>query len=107
MIRDDKTCKNCGVFYRGEGFNEFCTSACHAKYEYAKTHREKIYPPRKKHEKIQPKIDPIKRANDKWLKGENPKIRTLEQRLKTSQVLSSSHIRENIWSGKNYKAVRG
>jgi hypothetical protein len=105
QMREDKTCNLCGITYRGDGYKDVCTIDCFYKGEYAKRHGRTIEK-KKLYEKKIPKEDPIKKANERWLK-EKKMSNTPKETRRINDLLNSKHTRPCEWSGKQYRAIRG
>ncbi len=105
-MKDDKTCSLCKRFYRGEGYKGVCTYGCYVDGQYARNLKK----PMKKttlHKKPIPRESPIEKANKKWLEDKKPKTQTKEQKARIQLILSTKHVRDDEWLGKQYKSVRG
>ncbi len=92
--------------YRGDGYKGVCTTDCHWKGEYAKKQGKIVEVKRVGCSKPIPREDPIKKANERLLKGRK-EAHTPKERRRIGALLNSNHARHSAWSGRQYMTVRG
>jgi len=109
MIKPKK-CGYCGIFYVGEGYQGCCIKECYFRSERASKREKKINKPVKKYDFHEPYVEPknpIKEKNSHWATKQPRKKMTKEQIKKRQTKVNIDQVYKPLWTGKQYKAVRG
>lgn len=109
-----KKCQTCRACYLGDGYQGSCIAECFFKAERAiarelKKKNTQVKPVNKygfEEEYVEPK-NPIKEKNSQWAKSDPRKEMTKEQKIQAKRIMRKHHLTEAVWTGKQYRAVRG
>jgi hypothetical protein len=106
-MEETKKCDACNRFYRGEGHKGHCTVNCFCISEYKRKHGDVPRNPKPLYQRPVKKNDPIKAANDRWLK-EKVVDKEKEKRMRRGRekyVIGSLYNDDRV--SKRFRVMRG